>query len=204
MAHQKRARWAEELAEQLGCDITWDQKSDRHDTGLRAINAYKQGVTHHCVVQDDAILADNFKENIEELIKYTPKEAPIGLYYGAKGNQRSAHVQAHEQAMKHNASWLIRKGPIWGPGIIYPVKTIHRLNEFYKNSPVQNYDRRVMHFYQSINQKCWYTIPSLVDHRTEDNPSLCGHNKEGRQARVFGPQSDPSMRWNGISVRSTA
>jgi hypothetical protein len=202
MAHKKREAWAKELAEQLSCDITWDEKNDRHDTGIRAINAYEKGVTHHCVIQDDAILADNFKENVEELIKYTPEEAPIGLYYGAKGSARSAHVEAHNQATKHDASWLIRKGPIWGPGIIYPVKTIYRLTQFYENSPVQNYDRRVMRFYQSINQNCWYTIPSLVDHRAEDNPSLCGHNKEGRQARVFGPQSDPSMRWNGTSVRS--
>lgn len=203
MAHEKRRAWAEELAEQLSCNITWDEKNDRHDTGIRAINAYDPKASHHCVVQDDAILADDFKTHVEELVKYTPPKAPIGLYYGAKGSTHSAHVDAHNQAVQQDASWLIRKGPIWGPGIIYPTQTIYGLTKFYNESPVQNYDRRVMRYYQSIKEDCWYTIPSLVEHRTEDNPSLCGHNLPNRQARVFGgPQSDPSMKWNGVSVRS--
>ena len=202
MAHEKRRTWAEKLAEQLSCDITWDQKNDRHDTGMRAIKNYGNA-THHCVIQDDALLADDFKFHVEQLVQYVDDGCPVGLYYGAKGAQNSAHVQAHNEAMSFDARFLIRKGPIWGPGIIYPVSSIPKLEKFYNSSVVQNYDRRVMRFYESIGKPCWYTIPSLVEHRVDDNPSLCGHNKPNRQARLFhGPQSDLELRWKGPAVRS--
>jgi hypothetical protein len=203
MAHPKRREWAEELAAQIPATITWDEKNDRHDTGLKAIKAHGVNVTHHCVVQDDAIIVPNFREVVEELIKYPDPESPISLYYGGKGKTSSLHASAHDLAMKHNASWLVRKGPIWGPAIVYPVSTIPALVEYFEKSIVENYDRRVMYYYQSINQDCWYTVPSIVEHRAEDNPSLCGHNQPNRQAKMFvGPQSALDVEWSGPMVRS--
>jgi len=203
MAHPKRQEWAEELAVQIPATITWDEKNDRHDTGLRAIKAHGANVTHHCVVQDDAILSPDFRETVEQLVKYPDPESPISLYYGGKGKSSSAHASAHNLAQTNNAKWLIRKGPIWGPAIIYPVATILSLVKFFEKSVVENYDRRVMRYYQSVNKDCWYTIPSLVEHRQEDNPSLCGHDKANRQARVFlGPQSPLNIEWSGPAVRS--
>ena len=203
MAHKKRERWAKEIAEQIGCDIVWDQKNDRHDTGYRAIQAYDKNASHHCVIQDDVILGVNFRLNVESLIQYPEERSPIGLYYGGKGRAHSAHASAHNLAMKYHVVWLIRKGPIWGPGIIYPTSTIPDLSLHFRTSAVENYDRRVMRYYQHINKDCWYTIPSMVDHMVEDNPSLCGHNLSNRQARLFaGPQSDSVLRWNGPALRS--
>lgn len=205
MAHPKRREWAEELVVQIPATIVWDTKNDRHDTGQRSIEAFDPSFTHHCVIQDDVILAPNFKETVKELISYPNEYAPIGLYYGAKGSKSSQHVNAHNLATSKNASWLIRKGPVWGPGIIYPTCTIPDLLKFYRNSAVENYDRRVMRFYQHIKQDCWYTIPSLVEHRNEDNPSLCGHDKPNRQAKLFaGPQSALEVNWSGPAVRSNA
>ena len=202
MAHEKRAAWAEQLAQELDCSITWDRHNDRHETGLRAIKAYEPSATHHCVVQDDVILAPNFKDEVKKLILYPEEDAPVGLYYGGKGSSHSAHVTAHQFAQSRQANWVIRRGPIWGPAIIYPVRTIPDLVKFYEESHVQNYDRRVMRFYQSVKKHCWYTIPSLVEHRVDDNPSLCGHDRPNRQARVFGPQPGTLLRWDGPAVRS--
>lgn len=205
MAHEKRKEWAEDIAREIGCDITWDQRNDRHDTGFRAIKAYDPDATHHVVVQDDVHLCGDFKNTVYEACRYAHPFAPIGLYHGGKGSARSAHVSAHTRAVKENATWLIRKGPIWGPAIVYPVATIPDLMKYFKSSSVTNYDRRVMRYYQSVRQDCWYTIPSLVDHRTEDNPSLCGHNLPNRHARLFaGPQTPSVLRWNGPAVRSYA
>ena len=203
MAHPKRGKWAEELAVQIPATITWDEKNDRHDTGLRAIKAHGLNVTHHCVVQDDAMIVPNFKEIVEKLIQYPDPESPISLYYGGKGKTSSLHASAHDLAVKHKAPWLVRKGPIWGPAIIYPVATIPNLVKYFRKSVVENYDRRVMRYYQSIEKDCWYTVPSLVEHRVEDNPSLCGHNQPNRQARMFvGPQSALDVEWSGPMVRS--
>lgn len=203
MAHEKRKDWALQIAAEIGCDITWDRINDRHDTGLRAIKAYDSGATHHVVVQDDAHLCEDFVRTVEDAVRYAHPFAPIGLYYGGKGGARSAHVFAHNRAVQENANWIIRKGPIWGPGIVYPVATIPDLVKYFSTSAIQNYDRRVMWYYQSVEQDCWYTIPSLVNHRVEDNPSLCGHNLPNRQARLFaGPQASSVLRWDGPAVRS--
>jgi hypothetical protein len=203
MAHPKRGKWAEELAEQIPASITWDQKNDRHDTGLRSIEAYNPNATHHCVVQDDAIVPEGFIEIVSDACRYVPINAPIGLYYGSKGATNSAHFRAGAEAEKENASWIVRKGPIWGPGIIYPVPEIENLIKYFRNSIVENYDRRVMRYYQSIGVDCWYTYPSLVDHRQEDNPSLCGHDKPNRMAKRFiGPQSSLKVDWSGPAIKA--
>lgn len=203
MAHPKRKQWAEELAVQIPATITWDEKNDRHDTGLRAIQAYNPDATHHVVVQDDVHLCDNFAETVTEAIKYAHPFAPIGLYYGGKGKSSSAHRRAASEAVKYGASWVVRKGPIWGPAIVYPVATIPDLVKYFKSSVVENYDRRVMYYYQTVNQPCWYTFPSLVEHRQENNPSLCGHDRGNRVAFKFlGPQEALEVDWSGTLVKA--
>ena len=202
MAHPRRAEWAEELAERIGygCTITWDQKNDRHDTGLRAIRADGPG-THHCVVQDDALVPDGFAESVIEACRWVPEGAPIGLYHGGTG--LSTHGTVWSEAVGRGAVWLVRKGPVWGPGIVYPTATIPALASWYEISHVQNYDRRVMRFYQQMGQDCWYTVPCLVEHRQENNPSLCGHDRGVRQAATFiGPRSAVEVDWSGLALRS--
>lgn len=202
MAHKKRARWARALAAKIGCGITWDKVNDRHETGLRAIQAYDDKATHHCVVQDDAIICKGFVEAVKEACCYLPDGAPASLYHGGF-NKESIHSQAFDRAVSSGASWLVRKGPIWGPAIIYPVSTIEDLVKFYEESEVQNYDRRVMRFYQKNNQKCWYSVPSLVQHRVEGNPSLSGHDGNIRQARAFvGPQNALDVDWSGPILKA--
>jgi hypothetical protein len=203
MAHKKREKWAEEIAEEIGCNITWDQKNDRHETGLRAIESYDANATHHCVVQDDVILAKDFVNLVQDACRYVPPNSPIGLYYGGKGARKSAHFKAGQDADEANASWIVRKGPIWGPGIVYPIASIKQLAWYFKVSPIQNYDRRVMKYYQSVGADCWYTNPSLVDHRQEDNPSLCGHDKGNRVARNFAsPQTGIEVDWSGPVLKA--
>jgi hypothetical protein len=203
MAHQKREKWAKRIAKNIGCDITWDRRNDRHDTGLRAIKAYDPDATHHVVIQDDVILCKNFVAIVNDAVRYAHPYAPIGLYYGAKGSASSAHARAALEADKHNASWIVRKGPIWGPGIIYPVATIPDLLKYFSSSIVENYDRRVMYYYQSVEQDCWYTYPSLVDHRQQNNPSLSGHDRGERSARRFmGPQEALEVDWSGPVLKA--
>lgn len=201
MAHPKRAEWVGELQRQLPeASVTWDQKNDRHDTGLRAIKAHGVNVDWHVVVQDDVVLPDNFAGAVREALRWVP-DAPVGFYYGGKGSAHSQHVAAWSQA--DGASWLVRKGPIWGPAIAYPAGNIGALIDYFGQSDVENYDRRVMRFYQSVGVDCWYSMPSLVEHRQGDNPSLCGHDRGVRQAREFvGPRNALEVDWSGPVARS--
>jgi hypothetical protein len=202
MAHPKRREWAEQIAAEIGCSITWDQKNDRHDTGLRAIKAYDPSADYHVVVQDDVLLPQDFVKSVRRALLWVPS-APVSFYYGGKGNGYSKHVATWQEAKEAGASWLKRKGPVWGPAIAYPTRSIERLISYFEASEVQNYDRRVMKYYLSVGQSCWYSIPSLVQHRQEDNPSLCGHDRGLRQAREFvGPQSALEVDWSGPIARS--
>ena len=203
MAHPKRKKWAEELAGGIGCDITWDRINDRHDTGLRAIKAYDPSADYHVVVQDDVLLPRDFADAARKALNFVDSSAPVSFYYGGKGNGHSKHVAAWRAAKSAGASWLARKGPIWGPAIAYPVANIRALIDYFEASEVQNYDRRVMKFYQSQGILCWYSLPSLVEHRQEDNPSLCGHDRGLRQAKEFvGPRSALEVDWSGPIARS--
>lgn len=200
MAHPKRADWAEDLARSIGCGITWDTINDRHDTGLRSIMAYDPGADYHVVIQDDAIVGVDFVEGLKGALRYVPPGHPVGLYYGAKDGKNSHHVRGMQAAVDQGASWLVRKGPVWGPAIAYPVDNILTLAEWFKNSDVPNYDRRVMFYYQSLGMDCWYSVPSMVDHRTKGNPSLTNHDdgRPPRAAKVFsGPQSLLEVGWDG-------
>jgi hypothetical protein len=204
MAHPKRKDWAEQISKDIGCNITWDQINDRHDTGLRAIKSCDLEADWHVVVQDDVILCDNFVETVYNSLRYVPTTSPVGFYYGGKGKTSSAHARAAIEAQKSKANWIIRKGPVWGPAIGYPVNTIPGLVRHFRNSAVANYDRRVMRYYESIDEDCWYTFPSLVDHRQEDNPSLCGHDRPNRSARSFlSPQSALEVDWSGSAIKVT-
>ena len=203
MAHPKRASWAVELGRELDCEIVWDKYNDRHETGLRAIKAHDVNADYHCVVQDDVQLAPDFIAGLREALKYSEPDCPVGLYYGGKGNKNSLHSQAISAATKNGCAWLERKGPIWGPGIVYPVSTIGDLIHFFEESIIENYDRRVMRYYESVGKKCWYTVPSLVEHRQEDNRSLCNHDRPNRQASYFcGPQSALDVDWSGSVLKA--
>jgi hypothetical protein len=203
MAHPSRAAWAVDLSREIGCGITWDKTNDRHDTGLRAISAFEPSATHHVVVQDDSILCKDFKDSVNEAVAYSDSRSPVCFYHGGSVGKNSAHTIAFEEAIRRNASWLVRKGPIWGPAIAYPTENIQDLIDYFRASDVDNYDKRVMKYYQSIGQDCWYTVPSLVDHRQDGNPSLCGHDRGVRRARAFaGPQSGLNVEWSGPVLRS--
>ena len=200
MAHDKRREWAEQLAGSIGCEVTWDRHNDRHETGIRAIESYDRDADYHVVVQDDVVLPGNFASLVTEALRWVPPSHPAGLYHGGTSGR---HAHAWSAAEAAGASWLVRKGPIWGPAIAYPVDNILALSEHYRASGTQNYDRRVMEFYHGQGILCWYSVPSLVDHRQEGNPSLCGHDRDGRVARRFvGPQTGVELDWSGPIVRS--
>src|SRR5690606_41027410 len=105
-------------------------------------------------------------------------------------------------------SWLQMPGPYWGPAIVVPTAAIPELAEWWLSSrgrSITNYDRRIARFFQRRGFDCWYSWPSLVDHRGDE--SLVGHGtKNPRHAhRAVGEnKSGLSIDWSGpvVSVRS--
>lgn len=186
MAHNKRAKWVPGILEKLDAPakVVWDRVNDRHETGLRAIRAYDPDATHHLIVQDDALLCRDLVAGVARAVEFSG-DHPVCLYTGRvkpRPNQVSSFVR---EAQRTGSPWFEMEGPWWGVGIVLPTKHIPELSDWFERSNVPNYDRRISRWYGQQNLKCWYTVPSLVEHRTVDNPSLTDRPGRRRSAHLF-------------------
>lgn len=182
MAHRKRKRWVPELAEQLGgAEVVWDRHNDRHETGLRAMLAYDPEATHHLIVQDDALLCRDLVPALEKMVTKTG-EHPLGLYVGQTG---PINLTLDQMMRANQVGFVPTEGPHWGVAIVLPNAHIPELAAWYEASTVDNYDKRISRWYGGRGISCWYTAPSLVQHRHEDNPSLVQGRNGGRMAAWF-------------------
>ncbi len=187
MAHPKRAALVDDIVAALDrpVKVVWDEISDRHDTGIRAIEAFDPAATHHVVLQDDVIVPRNLLAGIERALKYIPQDDPMCLYTGRVQPFGAEIRRAVRQATNDHTSWLTMQGIYWGPGIVVPTVHIPELADWYRGagSKVINYDRRVSTWYALRNATVWYPWPSLVEHR--DVESLIRGHGMGRHAHSF-------------------
>jgi hypothetical protein len=201
MAHPSRERWVPQLASKVGADVVWDGGwNDRHRTGFEAMKAYDRKDRWHLVVQDDAIVCEDLLETVDNVMRVAGDRV-VCLYVGKLRPKRMLASSAVEVALSRGDCFIEGPGPWWGVGIVFPTSVLPDLIGWYDGHPeVQNYDRRNEKACQALNVDCWYTVPSLVDHRTDDNPSLHrGRPSAGRRAHVFVGEdvSGAGMDWTG-------
>lgn len=204
MAHPKRELWVPELEEKLpGAEVVWDKINDRWDTGRRSLAAFDPAADYHVVIQDDALVPENFMRILAEAMDNLPADGPVGLYFGKTRPRQATTARLFTLARKHNASWIRYPGPWWGVGIAVPTKDIGRIILYGDaRTDIANYDLKIARYYQSLNKHCNYTFPSLVDHRTEDNPSLVpGRTGKNRRAYFYvGSLPDQELVWTKRTV----
>jgi hypothetical protein len=173
MAHERRGDWARDLSKQLDLPIVFDRVDDRHETGLRCIGAgLDSDATHWLIVQDDALVCRDLLAGVAEAVEVS-QDRLVGLYVGNVRPQTGQVGEKVAAARAQGVSWLSMPGPWWGVGIVIPAVHLPDLYRHYWHSREQNYDRRIEKWAKAAGVECWYTNPSLVDHRTgEENPSL--------------------------------
>lgn len=88
MASPKRRKRAEELCAELELPETSIIYDDRPEGGEAIYTSKKtwcapleNSATHRCVIQDDIILCDNFKELLLKIVTHHPKTAITGIYF---------------------------------------------------------------------------------------------------------------------------
>jgi len=200
MAHPDRADLVADLLTRLDREVpvVWDQINDRHDTGIRALQAFDPEATHHLVIQDDALPCRDLLATIERALAFVPEGHPVSFYTG--------RVRPFRQKIERmvrvagSASWLRFPGPYWGPAIVVPTASIPGLVDWWyspRGSGVKNYDRRIARFFQRDGIDCFYSWPSLVDHRG-DTSLVTGHTT-GRHAHRSLPEhrSGFEVDWSG-------
>jgi hypothetical protein len=205
MAHKKREHWVPDLEVQLpGAKTVWDRKNDRWDTGARSLMAFDKDAEWHMVVQDDALLPPDFFDGVKRMLQHVPPNHPVGLYYGRFRPRAQETAGLTTKARRENASFIVHNGPWWGVGIVVPTVHIRDIVRWGNaNQQIPNYDRRISRWYGTQGIPCYYTVPSLIEHRTEDNPSLVpGRTGTNRRAWEFvGPRSALEVDWTGPVVR---
>lgn len=216
MAHRSRERHIPYLLESLDdqyatrpAEVVWDRHNDRWDTGRRSQLAYDPLATHHLVVQDDALLCRDLVAGLLRAVALVP-DHPIGLYTGKVRPAQDTVVRLVDRAQREHNSWIAMQGPWWGVAVLTPTYLIDEMIAWCDQRPeIQNYDRRMSRFYDHIGLECWYSVPSLVDHRVGDGePSLVPGrgNGDGRTAyRFLGERASAcDVAWTATATRQEA
>jgi hypothetical protein len=196
MAHPSRKAFVDELIERLDREpeIVWDRRNDRWDTGRRSMLAHDPAADWHLVIQDDAIPCCDLVAGVEQACQVAA-DRPLAFYVG---RLRPTNVQHQagalvDNAARRGASWIQMEGPWWGPAIAVPTAHIadmlawgDRRDDPASPDYIANYDKRISRYYASQGIDCWYSVPSLVDHRpASENPSLVPGRHGNRQAHQF-------------------
>jgi hypothetical protein len=201
MAHPRRAAMVEALLGELDrpVPVVWDQINDRHDTGVRALEAYDPAASHHLVIQDDTMTCRDLLAGVERALRYVPQDVPLCLYLGRVRPFRSVVEQAVQRAAR-GASWVTMQGIYWGPAIVVPTAHLPELTSWFRSATVKNYDRRVSAWYCLQRTTVFYPWPSLVDHH--DTESLVPGHGGGRHAHAFlgVDRSALEVDWTGAVV----
>lgn len=210
MAHPVRETYVEELLISLGIRdaigmVSWDRVAEpssigeqRWKTGRTAWMLHDSDADWHVVLQDDAVVCDDFLAGFSEALDHLPDEAVVAsAYCGSKRPGQIPFTRLARQARTDDASWLRSMQVWWGVAIAARTETIEPMLEWCDAKTGSPYDSRIGAYYRRVlDTDCWYTWPSLVDHR--DGPSLiAGHRDQGRRAREFHESSALDLTWDG-------
>lgn len=185
MAHPKRKEWAEELAKTLNCSIVWDERNDIWDTARRAwLELSNDECEFGVVIQDDAILCDNFIEEVHKLVIKTYHYRTIYQLY-INGDIRIFTKEAIEFGRERN--YIFSRELAGGVATVIPRSMIKDIIHYGNQSFYPGDDTKIKMFCLRYGIPVTYPFPSLVDHRRrKDNPSLSGNEKDMYSPYFYG------------------
>ncbi|MCI0542304.1 hypothetical protein L0Y69_00925, partial [bacterium] len=139
----------------------------------------------HAVIQDDAIVCDNFQARAEKAIEDAlrimgKKPFAISFYHGDK------EEFADDAQLGLKRGYTVRKRPGWGVAICLPTVIIEDLVRECDTFSEKQDDERITRFLLNHGMEVYFPLPSLIDHRaTDETPSLVGDPGENRRAFAF-------------------
>lgn len=193
MTHPKRFLEAEKLYNKLRerCDVrrVIDTANEEWHTGKRCLEYAAEANGYSIILQDDAVIGENFVDNARKAIDQCPQQgALISFYTGTYRPYKTQVQKAVDKAREQNASWLTHIKLLWGVGIAIHSDDVQPLLEYVKNSSLP-YDERIGSYFAHMKRKVFYTWPSIVDHA--DGQSLI--KKVHNYPRVAHEYSDEKL-----------
>jgi len=204
MSHPDRSKEAESLYNRLShmqfssIDLVFDSENNEWKNGETCLRKGNDS-DWHIIIQDDAIISDNFYENVKNAILNVPDKSLISFYTGTVRPMPHRVKRAVESAATHAANWLYSDNLFWGVCIALPREYIEKLLAFTQNRK-EVYDRRIGTYFYINHLPIYYTNPSLVDH-DYTLKSLTGHdyNTEPRKAHQYEPLI--IKNWNNQAIQ---
>jgi len=162
MAHPKRHEMAKALSKQLGyVTIVWDLKNNLWDTCRRAWLETDPSSEYCLVLQDDAIVPDNFRELAEARLAES-EDRVYSFYAGKMLGSRidKARAEGKDHLLEHmiyNEIALCIRG-----------EHVENMVKFCDDRDAQN-DQQINIWAGENGIRIKYVLPSLVDHRDEES-----------------------------------
>jgi len=187
MAHPSRARFFPYLLKRLGYDtpISIDEKSEGvWPNCRRAWQMHDKNSLYHLVVQDDAIVCENFRERaeaaIQDMIKRGFSGHALNFYFGGRKSNQEEGKRGLERG------FLTKHSPSWGVAICLETRWIDEMLEYTKRFDTWRDDERIAGFLAHKQIRSYFPMPSLIDHRGgAETPSLVGDPGDKRFAFAF-------------------
>lgn len=207
MAHPNRAPEVEFLRGQLDREVMvhWDREGAPTGNGDRVWRQaratwqmFDPDADYHVLIQDDAIVSENFLAGLELALNFAPDNAIVSPYLGTGRNVPMRWEKMAQMADVKNASWIASGRVMWGVCLVLPVGWIPQMLEWADRKGGMPDDMRVGAWAVREGIEVWYPWPSLVDHRVI--PSLTKNRAADRVARRHHSGSALEIDWSGPVV----
>ncbi len=178
MAHPKRQEFFSYLKDRLG-DVPFsiDEGKGLIWNCRNAWSMYDPTADYHVVIQDDAIVCDNFYDRAVEVLK-NAQGLPVSFFHVSPLSYKKYKEQRKE------SGHIIQPGLSGGVALCLPTKLIPDMLAHYDADTVPHDDHRVGRFLMSINTPWFFPFPSLIDHRI-GNPSIMWKKPSTHPANEF-------------------
>lgn len=207
MSHIDRSNRALELYNALkdqgfkSVSLITDQENNEWDNGRKCWDYLSySGSKWSVVIQDDAIISNNFYDNLVKAIKSMPENGLLSLYTGTVRPYRSSVLLAVQQAKSENASFLRSNRLHWGVAVVMRTDCIKPVLEATEGLR-DLYDVRLGKGARKVSLPVFYTNPSLVDHDNSIGSIVGTTSKEPRVAHWYYP--DIYDNWNSKYIDMT-
>lgn len=182
MAHPSREKFFQYLKEKLG-DVPFSidhQSEGVWKNAKKAWAMFDPSAEYHVVIQDDAVVCDDFKSRAEAVIKVSGGDKAVSFYFGRRGNLTTYS----QEGMKRG--FIVRSRMTWGVAMCLRTEWIPEMLEYCERFDHPADDFRVSRFLAHKGIWTFHPMPSLIDHRTsEETASLVGDPGANRCAYAF-------------------
>lgn len=182
MAHKTRAHWAEQLARELDCPIVWDTTNTVWDTAKTAWRTRDPEATHHAVIQDDVQLTRNLRHALHDIVTARPNDL-ISLI-AIEEKLKPEDLTRYEHAVREGHRWFPAYYGLPGCAVILPVHEIEPMIASGDRLSTPHDDQKIVRYFRKQRRPTWYVVPSLVQHRSQEENESIANAGRGWRPRV--------------------